>query len=400
VVVARHRLGLVLTGGTIGSSGPDDAAVVRLVRGPDARGMPGWLAGPLAGFGPHQLMVRRPVELHSEEMRPAHWERVATACRDLVARGAQAICVLHGSDTMAYTAAALAYATADLAVPIALTGSNVPPDVPDSDARHNVRCAMVALRTLPPGAYLVFAGTPGADAPVHLGTRVRKERASGTAFVSPNGGPVAVVAGGRLRRLSPWPLPDPLPAAVHASSRFDPRVLELSVHPGMPFGALEAAVVAGDLRGVVLQLYPCATGPTGDDDASVSRFARFVTDRGGVVAATVGASPATVESYYPSLPAMTRAGVRFLPGVMTHAATVKLMWALAVTGGDAGAARALLSRQIAGESAPIRREDGHPTRALTAASSVRLPRTGRSAGNPSNAAEGGSPTTSQAATGA
>ncbi|MGE4428730.1 MAG: asparaginase domain-containing protein [Solirubrobacteraceae bacterium] len=398
--MARHRLGLVLTGGTIGSSSTDDAAVVRLVRGPDARGMPGWLAGPLAGFGPHQLSVRRPIELHSEEVRPADWARIAAACRDLVDRGAQAICVLHGSDTMAYTAAALAFALADLSVPIALTGSNLPPDAPDSDARHNVRSTMIALRTLPPGVYLVFAGVPGADAPVHLGTRVRKERASGEAFVSPNGGPVAVVRGGRLRRLSPWPRPDPLPGSVHRRSRFDPRVLELSVHPGMPFGALEAAVIAGDLRGVVLQLYPCVTGPTGDDDASVTRFARFVNDRGGIVAATVAASPETAESYYPSLPAMTRAGVRFLPGVMTHAATVKLMWALAVTRTDPMATRALLTRQVAGESAPMRREDDHPTRALTAASSVRLPRTGSPDGKPANAASGGSPTTSQAATGA
>lgn len=386
------RLGLVLTGGTIGSTAPGDADVVQLVRGPGAGGMPGWLNGPLAAFGAHQLSIERPVELHSEEARPADWEAIAASCRKLARRGVDAICVLHGSDTMAYAAAALSFALADLGLPVVLTGSNVPPDAPESDAPNNVRCALVALRTLPAGVYLVFAGTPDGDALVHLGTRVRKERASGRAFVSPNGGAVAVVERGRLRRLVPWPLPQPLgpaaarpaasggravaavngatpvevPAAVRPGpdlgftehpqvARFDPRVLELRVHPGLPVAALEAAVDAGGLKGVVAELYPCATGPTGDDDASLSRFAAYVTARGGVVAGTVAAAPDLAGSYYPSLPTLTGAGIGFLPGVLTSTATVKLMWALAVTDGDPSRTRALMRRTVAGEVALVGR---------------------------------------------
>jgi L-asparaginase/Glu-tRNA(Gln) amidotransferase subunit D len=364
----RQRLGLVLTGGTIGSTSPGDADVVRLVRGPNAGGMPGWLAGPLAAFGAHQLTVARPVELHSEEARPADWEAIAASCRRLAARGAEAICILHGSDTMAYTAAALSFSLADLEIPVVLTGSNLPPDDPESDARNNVSSALVALRTLPRGVYLVFAGAPDGDALVHLGTRVRKERASGRAFVSPNGGPVATVEHGRLKRLVPFSEPQPLlaregfaqdadgtPAGHPTVARFDPRVLELRVHPGLPFAALEAAVEAGGLLGVVAELYPCATGPTGDDDSSLSRFAEFVTARGGVVVGTVSAAPDVAGSYYPSLPTLTGAGINFLPGVLSHAATVKLMWALAVTGGDAARTRALMRRTVAGEVALVGR---------------------------------------------
>ncbi|EHN08986.1 glutamyl-tRNA(Gln) amidotransferase subunit D [Patulibacter medicamentivorans] len=367
--MARNRLGLVLTGGTIGSTSSDDAEVVRLVRGNDAGGMPGWLAGPLAAFGSHQLTVRRPVELHSEEARPEHWEAIATACRRLAERGAEAICVLHGSDTMSYTAAALSFALADLSIPVVLTGSNLPPDDPESDARNNVRQAIIALRTLPAGVYLIFAGSPDGDALVHLGTRVRKDRASGEAFVSPNGGPVAKVVGGRLMRLAPWPLPVP-PPAMPTVARFDPRVLELRVHPGMPFAALEAAVRAGGLRGVVAELYPCATGPTGEDDASLERFARFVTARGGIVAATVAAAPEVAGSYYPSLPTLTGAGVGFLPGVLSATATVKLMWALAAADGDPAVARSLMRRPIAGESAPMGRRHPPATRYVPSTAAI------------------------------
>jgi L-asparaginase len=353
--MSRHRLGLVLTGGTIGSTAAGDADVVQLVRANPVAVMPGWLSGPLAAFGPHQLTIRQPVSLHSEEARPADWTAIAGACRTLVDRGVDAICILHGSDTMAYCAAALAFSLSDLNVPIVLTGSNVPPDAPDSDARHNVRSALIALRTLPAGVYVVFAGSEDGDALVHLGTRVRKERASGTAFVSPNGGPVAVVQGGRLRTLVPWPAPRPV-VPLRTTTAFSPTVLELRVHPGLPFAALEPAVDTGGVRGVVAELYPCATGPTGSDDASLARFARYVTDRGGVVVATVAAAPDVAGSYYPSLPALTDAGVSFLPGVLSTAATVKLMWALARTDGDADATRRLMRRPIAGEIALIGRK--------------------------------------------
>lgn len=352
--MSRHRLGLVLTGGTIGSTAAEDADVVRLVRGTPVAVMPGWLAGPLAGFGAHQLTVRQPVEMHSEEARPADWTAIAGACRTLADRGAEAICILHGSDTMAYTAAALAFALSDIDVPIVLTGSNIPPDADGSDARNNVRCALIALRTLPAGVYVVFAGSEDGDALVHLGTRVRKERASGTAFVSPNGGPVAMVAGGRLKALVPWSAPQPV-VPLRTTADFVAEVLELRVHPGLPFAALEPAIELGGVRGIVAELYPCATGPTGGDDTSLERFARFVTERGGVVVATVAAAPDAAGSYYPSLPTLTDAGVTFLPGVLSTAATVKLMWALARTDGDPDATRRLMRRPVAGEIALVGR---------------------------------------------
>lgn len=352
--MSRHRLGLVLTGGTIGSTAAKDADVVRLVRGNPVAVLPGWLAGPLAAFGAHQLSIREPVSLHSEEARPDVWTALARTCRELADRGADAICILHGSDTMAYTAAALAFVLADLDVPIVLTGSNIPPDGDGSDARNNVRGALIALRTLPAGVYVAFAGVERGDVLIHLGTRVRKERASGTAFFSPNGGPVAVVEDGRLRTLVPWSAPQPV-VPLRTTADFASRVLELRIHPGLPFAALEPAVELGGVRGIVAELYPCATGPTGDDDASLERFARFVTDRGGVVVATVAAAPEVAGSYYPSLPTLTAAGVTFLPGVLSTAATVKLMWALARTDGDPDATRRLMRRPVAGEIASVGR---------------------------------------------
>ena len=77
---------------------------------------------------------------------------------------------------------------------------------------------------------------------------------------------------------------------------------------------------------------------------------------GLVFVATVAAAPELAGSYYPSLPTLTAAGVTFLPGVLSTAATVKLMWALARTDGDPDATRRLMRRPIAGEIALIGRK--------------------------------------------
>lgn len=345
--MADALLGLVLTGGTVGSTSAADDRVVRLVRGPGSGGVPGWMAGPLAAFGPHRLLVRRPVSLHSEEARPRHWEAIAEACRELAGQGVRAIVVLHGSDTMGHTAAALSFELADLEVPVALTGSNLPPDAERSDAAWNVTCALTALRRLPSGVYLVFAGTEGIDADVHLGTRVHKVRASGRAFFSPNGGPVATVRGRRLETLRRWPAPQPLPGPVGLG--FDPAVLLLRQHPGLPYEALEPALGAG-VHGVVVELYPCATGPTGFDATSLERFARAAARARVAIAAVVGAAPAGPANRYPSLGVLAEAGIAFLPGILPETALVKLMWALRRTRGDADRATRLLRRPVAGEA--------------------------------------------------
>jgi L-asparaginase/Glu-tRNA(Gln) amidotransferase subunit D len=344
-----RRVGLVLTGGTIGSgvsASEDGKPLVRLVDGAESDEAPELsLVREVAGrLGEIELSVRRPVRATSESLVPKDWTAIAAAARELVSSGdVDGVLVLHGTDTMAYTAAALAFMLADLSVPIVFTGANRPADQPGSDAARNVVDSLLALEALGPGVFVVFAGAPKGVGRVHLGTRVRKVRASGNAFASVGRRPVAEIRNGRLTSLRV--LEAPTAASPH--SKVDPSVLSLKLYPGLDLQAMSEAIAAAKTRGVVLELYPSFTGPAGGSHFSVSRFVEDCAVKGLPVVATVANPPAGAPNLYESRVALEAAGAVVLP-MLPETATVKMMWALG-TGGKRDAVLDLMRTEVASE---------------------------------------------------
>src|SRR5579862_5600482 len=122
-------IGLVLTGGTIGAQ--EDNSVLS-VRSDGARE-----ADLIQSVWPgaHVVAVASPIRDLSENLSPQHWVSIAEAVRSLVGdSGAAGVLVLHGTDTMAYTAAALSFLLSDLERPVVLTGANLPSGEAGSDA--------------------------------------------------------------------------------------------------------------------------------------------------------------------------------------------------------------------------------------------------------------------------
>jgi L-asparaginase/Glu-tRNA(Gln) amidotransferase subunit D len=345
-----RRLGLVLTGGTIGSgvSAPDSKRnLVRLLDGVGAD-FPELelIAAAIPRAGDLELSVRRPIGLLSENLEPRDWIPMASAIRDLVREdGVEAVLVLHGTDTMSYTSAALAFALSDLPVPVVLTGSNKPADQAGSDALRNIGDSLAALRVLDPGVFVVFAGRPNAVGRVYLGTRVRKVRASGSAFESIGRRPVAEIRAGAVERF--WTPDAPTPTGFRLA--VDDRVLCLKLYPGLDLEAMLDATIAAETRGVVLELYPSFTAPVDRSRFSASRFVAACTERDVPVVATVANEPAARPNLYESRIAVEEAGAEILH-MLPETATVKLMWALA-TERERLTTLALMRTQIAGEMA-------------------------------------------------
>ena len=114
----------------------------------------------------------------SENMTPAIWQELARAVYTEIKNGATGVIITHGTDTMAYSAAAICFMI-DTPVPIVFVGSQRSADRPSSDNAMNAVCAASAATSDLGEVAVVMHATTNDDAcAIHRGTRVRKMHSS------------------------------------------------------------------------------------------------------------------------------------------------------------------------------------------------------------------------------
>ena len=144
--------------------------------------------------------------LDSTNITPAHWIQTAKAVREHY-EDYDGFVISHGTDTMAYTAAALSYLVQGADKPIMLTGAQKPINYDSTDSKLNLTDAFVcAASGKLSGVNIVFSGR------VILGTRARKTCSkSFAAFSSINYPDVGILLDHRLvRYIEPESLPAPI----------------------------------------------------------------------------------------------------------------------------------------------------------------------------------------------
>ena len=194
--------------------------------------------------------------IDSANMTPAYWQRLRTAVVDAVEEGCDAVLILHGTDTLAYSAAAMSFQLLGLPAPVLFTGSMLPAGVPDSDAWENVSGALAALgEGLAPGVQLYFHGALMAP------TRCAKIRSFGRhpfAALQRNGGVAKA---------------DAIPAALdYRQPKALANVGVLPLVPGIAAGQLDALVDSG-IQALVLECFGSGTGPS-DNPAFLASLKR------------------------------------------------------------------------------------------------------------------------------
>ncbi len=122
--------------------------------------------------------TRKLYTILSENMTPAIWQELARAVYREILDGARGVIVTHGTDTMAYSAAALSYML-DTPVPVIFVGSQRSADRPSSDNMMNALCsASAAVSDLGEVAVVMHGNTSDDRCAIHRGTRVRKMHTS------------------------------------------------------------------------------------------------------------------------------------------------------------------------------------------------------------------------------
>ncbi|WP_139652377.1 asparaginase [Raoultibacter phocaeensis] len=175
-----------------------------------------------------ELDFVQPLNIDSTNMRPVHWLRIA----DEIARAYDAFdgfVVLHGTDTMAYTAAALSYLIQKSPKPIVLTGSQQPMASPFTDAKLNLyQSVLFASDDRSCDVTIVFGGAAIA------GTRARKQRTmSFNAFASVNYPEVALIRYDRIIRAGSPATCSSCMGSPRFYDRLDERVFVLKLTPEM-----------------------------------------------------------------------------------------------------------------------------------------------------------------------
>ncbi len=208
------------------------------------------------------LLARLHFEVFAQEdscqFGPEFWITLSHRVRLAQLQGYDGILILHGTDTLAYSSAAMSFLTAAIKIPVVFTGAQKPLSVPRSDARLNFISSVEVLTTLPKSfknRTLVVFGSQ-----VFLGTRVRKRSAQDfDAFESPRF-PALAEIGTELRWNKGIMLPKKnLKTVTRDPSLPAPRILHLHLAPG---SITPETFRVKHISGIVLNLYGSGTAPT------------------------------------------------------------------------------------------------------------------------------------------
>lgn len=312
--MTRRRVCLIHSGGTIGMKKTVAGYAVE----------PGYLPGAMAAlpeFGSRELPEWKIVELSplldSACMTPAHWVSIG---REIENRydDFDGFVVLHGTDTMAYTASALSFMVLGLEKPVVLTGSQIPLCEVRNDARRNLITAMlIAGKEDVPEVCLYFNGR------LLRGNRSVKVSADRfEAFDSPNYpdlGEAGVKVEIHHRRLL---------RRGGGSLRFEPfgsaRVGALRLFPGISADFVRNALAA-PLQGLVLECYGVGNGPV--HDAAFLGALEEATNRGVVIVDVTQCLRGSVDLLgYVAGTGLAKAGVISGFDLTAEAALAKMYW--------------------------------------------------------------------------
>ena len=235
------KLMLLATGGTIACT-PTENGLAPTLHGQD-------LLHLLRPSLPCEVEARDVFLMDSSNMQPEEWSALARAV-DEALRSCDGVVITHGTDTMAYTAAALSYMLAGVGKPVILTGLQLPMSDPLTDARLNLLRAFSAAMEGVPGVYVCFHDR------LISGVRcVKTHTSSMDAFSSVNARPAGRfdVDGVHFEHPQPYePLRPDEPYRLRDS--IDPRVFLLKLVPGTSPDVLRFVKDAG-YKGLVIEAF-------------------------------------------------------------------------------------------------------------------------------------------------
>jgi len=287
--------------------------------------------------------------LYSENITQKHWSQLAQTVAEHMKQGADGVVIAHGTDTMAYTAAALSFALQNLPVPVILVGAQRSSDRPSSDAATNLIAAVQAATRGPFAEVGLAMHETLSDTAIAVsrGTKVRKCHTSRRDTFKPvNATLIARIRDHEIIMLTDEYQKRNAGKKLVLKPEFSEEVALVKFYPGLDPVVIDWYVEKG-CKGILLE---------GSGLGHVSKYCfdaiRNAIKRGVVVALASQCIWGRVNmNVYDTGRDLMTLGVIPLEDMFPETALVKLMWVLGQTS-DPKEAKTLLKTNIAGEFSP------------------------------------------------
>ncbi len=198
--------------------------------------------------------------IDSSNMEPENWMSIAQIIFDNYSNY-DGFVVLHGSDTMAYTASALSFMLENLSKPVILTGSQLPIGQIRTDAKENLITAIEIASTVKNGKPVVPEVAVYFEYDLYRGNRSTKSNAEDfEAFSSPNY-PVLAEAGVSLK-FNKSAIYQPNDKALKINKFSDNHIATIKLYPGISKEVISSIINIPNLKAIVLETFGAGNGST------------------------------------------------------------------------------------------------------------------------------------------
>ena len=261
--------------------------------------------------------------IDSSNMNPTHWRDIAQAIECNYDKY-DGFVVLHGTDTMAFTASALSFMLENLQKPVIITGSQLPVGEVRTDGEENLIPALqVAAATDKAGNAMVQEVAILFENYLWRGNRSTKMSADNfNAFRSNNYPELATIGSGiQFHEEALYRLPSKRPLKVRYA--MDPNVMFIELNPGMTPETLEYLLRTPKIKGIVLKTYGAGNSP------SEPWFTQLISDanqRGIVILNVTQCVNGGVKPLYETGNCLSKAGAVSGYDITSEAAITKLMY--------------------------------------------------------------------------